>query len=61
MDKIPLTDFFERTDFNNIKGLDSLIFPRLFDLCLTGPAFNWGKFSIEVQKSEGVSGLIIYT
>ena len=41
MDKIPLTDFFERTDFNNIKGLDSLIFPRLFDLCLTGPAFNW--------------------
>lgn len=41
MDKIPLTDFFERTDFNNIKGLDSLNFPRLFDLCLTGPAFNW--------------------
>ncbi|MEE0804341.1 MAG: hypothetical protein U0L77_02805, partial [Prevotellamassilia sp.] len=22
---------------------------------------NFGKFSIEVQKSEGVSGLIIYT
>ena len=25
------------------------------------PATELGKFSIEVQKSEGVSGLIIYT
>jgi len=40
MDKIPLADFFERTDFNNIKGLDSLIFPRLLDLCLTCPDFT---------------------
>jgi hypothetical protein len=39
-------------------------------LCLLSPfnrlsarrcVFAFGKFSIEVQKSEGVSGLIIYT
>ena len=34
-------------------------------LCLefnnTNETKNHGKFSIEVQKSEGVSGLIIYT
>lgn len=31
MDKTPLVDFFERTDFNNVKELDCPLFPRLFD------------------------------
>ena len=31
MDKTPLVDLFERTDFNNIKKLDSPLFPGLFD------------------------------
>lgn len=31
MDKTPLVDFFERTDFNNVKELDCPLFPGLFD------------------------------
>ena len=31
MDKTPLVDLFERTDFNNVKGLDCPLFPGLFD------------------------------
>lgn len=31
MDKTPLVDLFERTDFNNVKELDSSLFPGLFD------------------------------
>lgn len=31
MDKTPLVDFFERTDFNNVKELDYPFFPGLFD------------------------------
>ena len=31
MDKIPLVDLFERTDFNNVKELDCPLFPGLFD------------------------------
>ena len=31
MDKTPLIDLFERTDFNNIKELDCPLFPGLFD------------------------------
>ena len=31
MDKTPLVDFFERTDFNNAKELDCPLFPGLFD------------------------------
>ena len=31
MDKTPLVDFFERTDFNNVKELDCTLFPGLFD------------------------------
>ena len=40
MDKTPLVDLFERTDFNNVKELDCPLFPGLFDLYLTGPDFN---------------------
>lgn len=40
MAKTPLVDFFERTDFNNVKELDCFIFPGLLDLCLTGSNFN---------------------
>ena len=40
MDKTPLVDLFERTDFNNVKELDSPLFPGLFDQYLTGPDFN---------------------
>ncbi len=31
MDKTPLVDLFERTDFNNVKELDCPLFPELFD------------------------------
>lgn len=31
MDKTPLVDLFERTDFNNVKELDCPLFPGLFD------------------------------
>ena len=31
MDKTSLVDFFERTDFNNVKELDCPLFPELFD------------------------------
>ena len=31
MDKTPLVDFFERTDFNNTKKLDYPLFLGLFD------------------------------
>ena len=31
MDKTPLVELFERTDFNNVKELDYPIFPGLFD------------------------------
>ena len=31
MDKTPLVDLFERTDFNNVKGLGCPLFPGLFD------------------------------
>ena len=31
MDKTPLVDLFERTDFNNFKELDCPLFPGLFD------------------------------
>ena len=31
MDKTPLVDLFERTDFNNVKELDCSLFPGLFD------------------------------
>lgn len=31
MDKTPLVDFFEKTDFNNVKELDCPLFPGLFD------------------------------
>ncbi|MCF2615573.1 IS4 family transposase, partial [Prevotella stercorea] len=31
MDKTPLVDLFERTDFNNDKELDCPLFPGLFD------------------------------
>lgn len=31
MDKTPLVDFFERTDFNNVKELDCPLFLGLFD------------------------------
>ena len=31
MDKTPLVDFFERTDFNNVKELGCPLFPGLFD------------------------------
>ena len=31
MDKTPLIDLFERTDFNNIKELDCPLFPGVFD------------------------------
>ena len=31
MDKTQLVDFFERTDFNNVKELDCPLFPELFD------------------------------
>ena len=31
MDKTPLVDFFETTDFNNVKELDCPLFPGLFD------------------------------
>ena len=31
MDKTPLVDLFERTDFNNVKELDCPIFPGVFD------------------------------
>ena len=31
MDKIPLVDLFERTDFNNVKELECPLFPELFD------------------------------
>lgn len=31
MDKTPLVDFFERTDFNNVKELDCPLFPGLLD------------------------------
>ena len=31
MDKTPLVDIFERTDFNNVKELDCPLFPELFD------------------------------
>ena len=31
MDKTPLVDFFESTDFINVKELDCLLFPGLFD------------------------------
>ena len=40
MDKTPLVDLFERTDFNNVKELDCPLFPELFDLYLTGPDSN---------------------
>ena len=40
MDKALLVDFFERTDFDNVKELDCLIFPGLLDLCLTCPDFT---------------------
>ena len=30
MDKTPLVDLFERTDFNNVKELDCPLFPGLF-------------------------------
>ena len=31
MDKTPLVDLFERTDFNNVKELDCPLFPGVFD------------------------------
>ena len=31
MDKTPLVDLFEKTDFNNVKELDCPLFSRLFD------------------------------
>ena len=31
MDKTPLVDLFERSDFNNVKELDCPLFPGLFD------------------------------
>ena len=31
MDKTPLVDLFERTDFNNVKELDCPLYPGLFD------------------------------
>ena len=31
MDKTPLVDLFERTDFNNVKELDCPLFLGLFD------------------------------
>ena len=31
MDKTPLVDLFERTDFNNVKELGCPLFPGLFD------------------------------
>ena len=31
MDKTPLVDLYERTDFNNAKELDCPLFPELFD------------------------------
>ena len=31
MDKTPLVELFERTDFNNVKELDCPLFPGLFD------------------------------
>ena len=31
MDKTPLVNLFERTDFNNAKELDYPFFPGLFD------------------------------
>ena len=31
MDKTPLVNLFERTDFNNVKELDCPLFPELFD------------------------------
>ena len=31
MDKTPLVDLFERTDFNNVKELEYPLFPGLFD------------------------------
>lgn len=40
MDKTPLVDFFERTDFNNVKEFDCPLFPGLFDKYLTSPDFN---------------------
>ena len=40
MDKTQLVDLFERLDFNNVKELDCLLFPRLFDEYLTCPDFN---------------------
>lgn len=51
MDKIPLADFFERTGFNNVKELDCPIFPRVFDLCLTGLDFTGHLLSKEESKN----------
>ncbi len=49
MDKTPLVDFFERTDFNNVKELVCPLFSGLFDYYLTCPDFN-GTLMIIFRK-----------
>ena len=50
MDKTPLVDFFERTDFNNVKELVCPLFPGLFDYYLTCPDFNGTLMIYHIRK-----------
>ena len=50
MDKTPLVDFFERTDFNNVKELVCPLFPGLFDYYLTCPDFNGTLMIYNIRK-----------
>ena len=60
MDKTPLVDLFERTDFNNVKELDCPLFPGLFDLYLTGPDFNGTLMSFNVKMMLNSTNVRIY-
>ena len=53
MDKTALVDLFERTDFNNVKEPDCLLFPGLFDEYLTDHYFK-GTLMMEALYTKSI-------